>query len=1012
MKKIILTLCLIASSSWLYFANAQPWLDLLPKNKASEELTLTDYQQAFNTYWEPFNVQRGMIEIDGKKMKAGGWKQFKRWEYYMEGVVDAETGVFPDKTGMQVVREHKKMHPEVYANTPKASNWSSLGPFSSTGGYAGIGRINCMAFHPENNDIWWAGAASGGLWVTINNGASWECLTDDNGVLAVSDIIIPTDFVASQTIYIATGDRSAGDNSSIGVLKSTDNGATWQETGLTFAINQGRRTNRLLLDPNDDNTIIAATTAGVFKTTDGGATWPQLSSREFRDMRFKPGDYNTLYGASGAGIWRSTDGGGNWNQVLSVGQQRIELAVTPANPNIVYAVISNHSSGLYGVYKSTNSGESFQQMVGSSPNMLGWESNGSDGGGQGWYDLCIAASPTNADVVLVGGVNTWRSTNGGNNWQCINHWWGQGGITAVHADKHALAFRDDGVLFEGNDGGIYISPNNGTTWTDKTNGMQISQLYKLGCSATDPKEIMTGLQDNGSKLFTQNNWRDVIDGDGMECLIDYTNVNIQYGTIYFGVIYRTTNHWNSNTNVQPRDDGAWVTPYIMDPVSSQTLYAGYNNLYKTTNRGNSWTQISNVNTNNKLRNIAICEHDPNVIYMADETRMWRTSNGGETWTLLILPAFASGTGSLTSICVKNDDPNTVWFTRGGYNANRVYKSTNGGSSWVNISDGLPQIPMYSIVYNKLGGENEHLYVGSEVGIYFKHGDGHWMAFNNGLPNVKIGEIEIYYDLQDIEGCRLRAATYGRGLWESPIYTPTTPISGNITGNTQICEHDVAQLFLIGFAGAVQWQKSENAVNWENITGANTAFYQSEPLTTNKYFRAEVRVGEIAVYSDEVLVKVNPIPIAPIITRIENTLYSSAEEGNQWYNQDGLIPGAIEKTFTPTENGTYFAITTLTNCSSEPSNSIMIDDLSIGGNAINDGHFTLFPNPIQEQLTIKNEELRIKRVVLIDVLGREVINIQKHNVTEVKINVAKIHAGLYQVRIETDKGIYTSKVVKQ
>ncbi|MCL2434942.1 MAG: T9SS type A sorting domain-containing protein [Lentimicrobiaceae bacterium] len=1009
MKKIILILCLLASGFWLYFANAQPWLDLLPQNKASEELTLKDYQQAFNTYWEPFNVQRGMIEIDGKKSKAGGWKQFKRWEYYMEGIVDPETGVFPDKTGIQVVREHRKTHPEVYANTPRASNWSSLGPFESGGGYAGIGRINCMAFHPVDNNIWWVGAASGGLWVTNNNGASWECLTDNNGVLAVSDIIIPTDFVTSQTIYIATGDRSAGDNSSIGVLKSTDNGATWQETGLTFAINQGRRTNRLLLDPNDNNTIIAATTVGVYKTTDGGATWPQLSSREFRDMRFKPGDYNTLYGASGAGIWLSTDGGSTWNQTLSVGQQRTELAVTPANPNIVYAVISAHSSGLHGVYKSTNSGESFQQMVGYKPNMLGWEFDGSDTlRGQGWYDLCIAASPTNADIVLVGGINTWRSTNGGTNWQCVTHWWGQGGITAVHADKHALAFRNDGILFEGNDGGIYISPNNGTTWTDKTNGMQISQLYKLGCSATDPKEIMTGLQDNGSKLFTQDDWRDVMGGDGMECIIDYSNVNIQYGTIYFGVIERTTNHWNSKTKVSPRDDGAWVTPYVIHPEDPQILYAGYADLYKTMNRGNTWAQISNVNTNNKLRNIAICESDPDVIYMADETRLWRTSNGGDSWTSLIIPVTS---GSVTSICVKNNDPNTIWITRGGYNAFRVYQSTNGGSSWTNISAGLPSIPMYSIVYNKLGGENDHLYVGSEVGIYFKHGDGHWVAFNNGLPNVKIGEIEIYYDLQDIEGCRLRAATYGRGLWESPIYTPTTPIPGTITGNTQLCDHDVAQLFLIGFAGTVQWQKSEDAERWEDITGANTAAYQSEPLTASKYFRVKVTIGDATVYADEVFVKVNPIPGTPIITKIENSLQSNAEEGNQWYNQDGLIPGAIGQTFTPTETGTYFTIVTITGCSSEPSNSIEID-LSIGGNAVKDGHFTLFPNPFNEHLTIHNEELRIKRIVLIDVLGKEVINVQISDVTETQLNVAKIPAGLYQVRIETDKGVYTSKVVKQ
>ncbi|MCL2246158.1 MAG: T9SS type A sorting domain-containing protein, partial [Lentimicrobiaceae bacterium] len=962
---------------------------------------------AFNSYWEARNVDRGYIYEDGKKHKAGGWKQFKRWEYYMESVVDPETGAFPDKSGIQVVREHKKTNPEVYANTPKTSQWSSLGPFQSDGGYAGIGRLNCIAFHPENNNIWWVGAASGGLWATTNNGASWECLTDDNGVLAISDIIIPTDFATSNTIYIATGDRDASDNNSIGVLKSTDNGATWNETGLTYSIGQGRLIYRLLLNPNDNNCLIAATSNGVFKTSDGGETWDtQLTNLSFTDMEYKPDDYNTLYGSRSSGIWRSIDGGENWSQVLSFNQQRTELAVTPDNPDIVYAVVSNSLSGLHGIYKSSNGGESFvQTFSGSTLNLLGWSAYGDGSGGQGWYDLCIAVSPTNANIVSVGGVNTWRSTDGGYNWECINHWWGEGDIISVHADKHTLVYRNDGILFEGNDGGVYTSPNDGTTWTDKTNGMRISQMYKLGCSATVANDIMTGLQDNGSKLFSGNNWYDVYGGDGMECLIDYTNVNIQYATIYYGRIYRTMNHWNWHTEVQPRDDGAWVTPYIIHPQNPQILYAGYADLYKTENRGNTWNKISSVNTSNKLRNIAICESNPDVIFMADQSRMWRSIDGGTTWNQVL-----SGV-SITSICVKNGDPNTIWYTRGGYNANSVYKSNDGGTTWTNISAGLPNIPMYSIVYNKLEGQSEHLYVGSEVGVYFKDGENDWVAFNSGLPNVKIGELEIYYDLQNQEASRLRAATYGRGLWESPINLQTVPVAGTVTGTSLVCESNVAQLLLIGFAGAIQWQQSNNGTNWNDISGATTAFFQSTPLTISQYFRAKVTLGQ-TVYSSAFFVEVAPSPQTPAITKTDYTLNSSADEGNQWYNQDGLIPGAIEKNFTVTENGSYFTIVTLDKCSSDPSNTILINDLSIGGNALKDGHFTLFPNPVNEELIISNERFLINRVVLIDVLGKEVLNIQQKNVNKTTINVAKIPAGLYQVRIETNNGIFTSKVVKQ
>ena len=1013
MKKLTFTFCIMYFAFCFQLANAQPWINLLPQDKSSEELTLKDYQQAFNSYWEPFNVDNGYIYTDGKKHKAGGWKQFKRWEYYMEGQVDdLETGVFPNKTGMQVVREHKKTNPEVYANNSKASNWSSLGPFNSTGGYAGIGRLNCIAFHPSDPNTWWVGAASGGLWKTTNNGGNtWECLTNDNGVLAVSDIIIPTDYVTSHTIYIATGDRDAGDNNSIGVLKSTDNGLTWNETGLTYAINQNRRVNRLLLDPNNNNNIVAATSAGVFKTTDGGDTWNgPLITQNFIDMEYKPGDFNTMYGSRGTGIWRTTDGGENWEQVATFGQQRAEIAVTPANPNIVYVVVSNNNSGLQGIYKSTDSGTNFEQTFsGSTLNLLGWSAYGNDGGGQGWYDLCIAASPTNADVVLVGGVNTWRSTNGGSNWQCINHWWGEAGVIPVHADKHALTYRNDGLLFEGNDGGVYTSPNDGTTWTDKTNGMQISQMYKLGCSATVSNEVITGLQDNGTKLFTNNNWHDVIGGDGMECVIDYTNVEIQYGCSQNGNFRRTTNRWGNTTTITPDgvSSGAWVTPFAIHPKTPNTIYVGYSELYKSTNRGSSWSKITSIASSALLKHIVICASNPDVIYIATDNRIWQTIDGGNNWTMVCYLT----SGVITSLCIKNDEPNTLWHTRSSYNASRVFKSTNGGSTWENISTGLPQVPMYSIVYNKLEGQKEQLYVGSEVGVYFKDGDNDWVSFNNNLPNVRIGELEIYYDVKNPEACRLRAATYGRGLWESPIYIPTAPIAGTVMGNSQLCEYEATQLYLVSYAGEIQWQESSNGTTWSDIAGASSSFYQSTALASNKYYRAKVTLGT-TVFSNPLLVEVSSKPETPIITRNNNTLISNAPTGNQWYNQDGLIPGAVNESFTPTENGNYFTIVTLVSCPSEPSNSILVNDLSIGGNAIRDGYFSLFPNPTNEQLIITNEELSINRVILVDISGKEVMNIQQNNVNEATINIAKIATGIYQVRIETDKGIFTSKVLKQ
>ena len=779
MKKLILFLFV---SFLAIGVNSQPWLRNLPKTKSSKAITFADYQKAFYGYWKPFKVDnKGYYFKDGKKVKAAGWKQFKRWEWNMAGQIDVATQEFPKKSAQQVYDEFYKTNLKLKGL--KAAAWTAVGPSSSGGGYAGVGRINCIAFHPSDNNTYWVGAPAGGIWQTTDNGANWTCLTNNNDVLGVSDIIIPSNYSSSNTIYIATGDRDASDNRSIGVLKSTDGGTNWISTDLSFTLANNEMVYKLLLDPSDDNTIIAATSNGVYKTTNGGTTWStQLTAKSFKDMEYKPGDFNTLYGSNTNGeIYVSINGGTTWSKTFDNSNAgRIELAVTPANTATVYALAAGNDNGLYGVYKSINSGSTFvQTLAGTTTNLLGWASNGGDDGGQGWYDLSLAVSPTDANTLLVGGVNNWRSTNGGTNWSIVSHWSGNG-APAVHADKHNLRFRSNGDVFECNDGGVYISTNNGTNWTDKTNGMVISQMYKLGVSQTVANEVITGLQDNGTKLVSAGTWDDVKGGDGMECLIDYTNANIQYGTYVNGQISRTINHWSSATNIEPNNagSGAWVTPYVIDPNDAATLYAGYSNVWKTTDRGNNWTEISSMNTSGKIRSMAISSSNNSVLYVADNTNIWKTTNGGTSWTNATnnLPV---SSGYIKYITVKNDDENTAWVAMSGYNEHAVYQTTNGGTSWTNISTGLPEIPAYSVVQNKQSTGEVQLYVGTELGIYYKAGSNNWVEFNTGLPNVKIGEIEIFYDVVPANS-KLYVATYGRGLWETIVETPNTTIASVTT----------------------------------------------------------------------------------------------------------------------------------------------------------------------------------------------------------------------------------------
>ena len=828
MTKLLLIIVLLVTTISL---SAQPWVKNLPANKAQH--TFYDYQTAFNDYWAPYNVKGGKYIKDGVTKKAIAWKQFKRWEYDMESQIDPSTGNLPSNSAIEVYNTAKKNN-QIQSLIGNTNTWSSVGPSSSAGGYSGVGRVNCITFHPTDNNTYWIGAPAGGLWKTTDNGSSWTCLTDSNDVLGVSSIIIPSDYATSNTIYIGTGDRDAFDNRSIGVLKSTDGGATWNTTGLSSTLSQGVMVYKMIIDPTNNNIIIAATNIGLLKTTNGGTTWnTQLTTQSFIDLEYKPGSFSTLYGATKYGkIYVSTNSGSTWTVKHNNGS-RIELAVSPANPNYVYALIANSSGGFYGIYKSTNSGSSFTSAY-NSTGLMNWYSDGSGTNkGQGSYDISLAVSPTDINKVIMGGVITHKSTDGGTSWSCSNCWtaysgYNKGSHPVVHADKHNLVYRSNGDLFECNDGGIYLSSNNGLSWTDKSNGLVNSQMYKLGVSQTVSTETITGLQDNGTKLYSNSSWSDVKGGDGMECIIDYTDVNIQYGTYVEGQISLTTNHWASSTNIEPSGagDGAWVTPYILDPVNHETIYAGYSNIFKSTNKGTSWTTISTMNSQQKIRSMAIAPSNNSTLYVADLTHIWKTTNGGTAWTNITgtLPAFSS---HIAYIAVKNNDPNTVWVTLSGFNSNGVYKTSNGGTSWTNISTGLPSIPINSIVQDKTNFTDEVLYAGTQLGVYYKKGADNWQEYNLGFPKVRIGELEIYYDDNNSSNNKLRAATYGRGLWEVDlvpnIVIPQAPIANFSADKTSLCSGDTVTFIesSLSIPTSWSWTISPNNITYVNGTSSTS-----------------------------------------------------------------------------------------------------------------------------------------------------------------------------------------------
>ena len=772
--------------------SAQPWVKNLPQDKLkNNELTLIDFRKAFDEYWEPFDVKNGYYFENGEKKKAYGWKQFKRWEYYWEPRVDPKTGEFPKVRASDVRRKLR-----MTGNTRTSSGtWTGLGPSSSGGGYAGIGRLNCIAFS-NDNDRFYVGSPSGGLWKTTDGGASWTPLTDQNDVLGISDaVVISTS--GDDIIYIATGDRDGGsmwslgggqynDNNSIGVLKSTDGGSTWSTTGLSFSASDKKVINRLLVDPNDNNTLIAATSSGVYKTTDAGSSWTKVYSTVFIDMEYKPGSSTTIYGSTKAGkIYRSTNGGSSWTLEKTVsGGYRVALAVSADEPTWVYAVVVDGSGGLLSVQKSTDSGDSFSQIF-NSTNLLCYQCDGSGTGGQGSYDLALAADPTDANVIFVGGINTWKSTDGGSTWSIKNHWSGGGctNIPVVHADKHYMAFRNGtSTLFECNDGGVYKTTDGGASWVHLTNTMAISQIYRMGVSQATTDDIIIGLQDNGTKSMESGVWTDVIGGDGFDCAIDPITEQTQYGSLYYGRIRRTTNKWGSNVDITNNgsspingitETGYWCTPFQIDPQNHTTIYVGMKNVWKSTNQGTNWSKISNFTGSTTLKHLAVAPSGSNTIYIGTFDQILVTTDGGSSWSD-ITSGLPVGSSNITSIAVKNDDPNTVWVSMGNYNSNCVFESTDGGATWTDISAGLPSIPVMCVIQNKQNTNDVELYAGTDVGVYVKVGSANWVTFSSDLPNVVVNDLEIYYDAIPAFS-KIRAATSGRGVWESNLYSdPNSP----------------------------------------------------------------------------------------------------------------------------------------------------------------------------------------------------------------------------------------------
>jgi photosystem II stability/assembly factor-like uncharacterized protein len=791
---------------------SQPWLYTYHKEFKTTDsvLRFKEQQQAFNDYWQNRTITKGK-----------GYKPFKRWENMME----------PRLKGNEKLNSLALWSAINRSSAPPFTDsirWNFVGPgrtpyLIETNSLSGNGRLNCVAFHPTDSNTFYVGAPSGGLWITNDDGQNWRTTTDQLDAIGISDVVVSHS--NPQQIYIATGDGDAGDTYALGILKSDDGGETWNPTGLSLAETQNYYFRRLIMHPTNANTMLATSSKGIYKTSDGWQTYSLVQSGNFKDIEFKPGDpsyvYATSYNSSGlAKIYRSTNGGNSF-AIISSGLtlnnkvDRIELAVTPADPKIIYALASNASnSGFYALYRSKNSGDTWTVVCDDSQqNLLGWTADGSDIGGQGWYDLSLAVSPKNSNSVIVGGVNIWKSINGGSSFSIAALWYNSAKADYVHADQHFFAYSPlSNTFFAANDGGIYNTYNEGKTWTDVSNNLQILQTYKLGTSSGTSAKIICGNQDNGTFILDNTEWYQVLGGDGMECIIDPTNEDIVYGSLQNGSLYKSSDGGLNFQSIKPSPDltGAWVTPFLISKQNTSVLYAAYKDVYRSNDAGSTWQKISNNLSTVAFNSLVVAPSNDEYIYVANSDNIYKTINAGTSWNSIKsgLPQLA-----ITSILVSPNDPNKIWVSFSGFTENsKVYYSANGGSNWSNFSDSLPNIPVnhLTIRYNS----NQEMYAATDNGVFYRNADlQYWVDYSTGLPKVIVNELEITEPKN-----LLRAATYGRGIWEAEL---PPVIESKAAFSVDISKGCINAPYKLTFTGSPDF----DSLVW--IHNASEIIYQSE-----------------------------------------------------------------------------------------------------------------------------------------------------------------------------------------
>ena len=672
--------------------------------------------------------------------------------------------------------------------------WNFIGP-SNVGG-----RITDIEMWPDDMNTILAGSASGGIFKSEDQGVNWEPIFDDAASLAIGDIAISKS--NPDVIYVGTGEANSGGGSlaydGIGMYRSDDRGASWNHIGLEGVGSIGR----VAINPKDeDETYVAAmgrlfgfnSERGIFKTNDGGASWEHILTltdstggidlaihQDNPDTVFaamwersrRPNDI--IYGGRTSGIYRTFDGGENW-ALLESGlpsqdeeMGRIALAIAPTNQNKIYAFVAAKSGFTLGVYVSENLGDDWESLPVEGIRDVPFQ----------WWFSKLFVDPTDEDELFLASFNMHKYTLGDTLWNEI--------FFGVHVDQHALFVhpQDPEFIVNGNDGGIFISYDGGTSFLKSTNLPNI-QFYTCEIDPNNTNTVFGGTQDNGTFRNTsddENGWDFILGGDGFRVKIEPGNSDIFYCEFQNGNTFRTLDGGESLesiiASIDEEDRHNWNTPIVINPSQPNTIYYGTERVWASSNRGVSFVPISEDLSNGpypgnrSFGTIVTLESsnlEPSVLYAGtDDGNVWVTEDDGDSWNQ-INPDMNTNRWT-TAVLPDPFDENTAYVTFSGFRYDSddgsIYKTEDKGQTWRDITGNLPDIPINDIQIDPR--DNQLLFVATDIGVYFSMDEGsNWEVLGEGLPNVPIIDIDMESD------GKLAAATYGRSMY---YYLVPEPVS--------------------------------------------------------------------------------------------------------------------------------------------------------------------------------------------------------------------------------------------